>query len=370
MSKLLYIFDARDWHSRIPVAEHARERGIDVKIGLINPKQKYISDFEITALRQSGQNLNPLSTLMLIRDMHRLVSVQKPDIIHVVTLKYSFMAGIAALPFPHMRKIFTLAGLGYLFRGNSLGARALKTLFSPMLKYLFHRKNTVLIFQNQDDQIVMINAGFVRAQNTVLIKGSGIDIAKFDTSEEEDTRNNHAPLVLMPTRLIHEKGIAVFIESARILKGRGTNAIFQIAGGITKDNPGAITHDQMQAMTADKTVEWLGRVEDMPALLAVATLIVYPSYYGEGIPRVLLEACAAGRAIITTDHPGCREAIDHGKGGLLVPIKDAQETANAIQTLLDQPDLRVKMEICNRTRAEREFNIDIIAEQTVRLYLK
>ena len=124
----------------------------------------------------------------------------------------------------------------------------------------------------------------------------------------------------------------------------------------------------MLDMLRGSPVEWLGRVSDMPELLSRASLIVYPSYYGEGIPRVLLEACAAGRAIVTTDHTGCREAVEHTVNGLLVPIKNAQATAEAIEILLLDSTLRQSMERMSRKKAEEEFDIRLIAEKTVGVY--
>jgi glycosyltransferase involved in cell wall biosynthesis len=141
-----------------------------------------------------------------------------------------------------------------------------------------------------------------------------------------------------------------------------------VAGGITEHNPLAITKTEMERMVAGTPVEWIGRVDDMPGLYARATLIVYPSWYREGIPRVLLEAAACGKAIVTTDHPGCREAVIHNETGLLVPVKNAEATADAVEAILKNPDLRKKMESAGRALAEREFGIDKVVAQTMKIY--
>jgi glycosyltransferase involved in cell wall biosynthesis len=176
------------------------------------------------------------------------------------------------------------------------------------------------------------------------------------------------PVVLLPTRLIREKGVIVFIEAARILKARGVNAKFQIAGGMEGHNPNKISKEEMETLTADGATEWLGRVTDMPALYASAALIAYPSYYREGVPKVLLESAAMGKAIITTDHPGCREAVADNDNGLLVPVKDAQATADAIETLLKDPVRRKEMGARSRERAEKEFDVRLIVDQTLKVY--
>lgn len=367
MRKVLYIFNAVDWESRIPVAKAAHARGFDVVLGLINPKNDIPeTGFKTHILEQAGRNLNPFSTFKLIKDMQNLIRQEQPEIVHTVTLKYGFMAGLAASPYKTIRKIHTLAGLGYTFRGQGFGSRLLKFFISPILKYALTQPNTQLIFQNSDDQSLMVEAGYALAENTTLIRGSGISLEKF--SGFEDTREQSAPIILMPTRLVHDKGVAVFIEAAKILEELGTQAVFQIAGGVSADNPNGISQKEMDALLKDSPVEWLGRVSDMPSLLSKVSLVVYPSYYGEGVPRVLLEACAAGRAIVTTDHPGCREAIIDGEGGILVPVKDAMATADAIQSLLDNPKELKQMEKSNLKRAQLEFNISAIAEKTASLY--
>ncbi len=362
--KILYIFDASDWESRMEVANKAKSNGHDVVIGLING-DKSSNEFRVIPLNSSKNNIGILSSLKLVKDINTLIIREKPDILHAVTLKYGFMSGIAAFPFKNMHKIYTLAGLGYLFRGGGVKSTILRAILRIPLTIILRRKNTTLIFQNQDDLDLMVKLKYASRENSVLIKGSGVYLDKFTPIPSD---NNSNPIILMPTRLVHEKGISVFIEAARILKNRGVNARFQIAGGETKHNPRAISADEMREMTSGGSATWLGRVDDMPDLLSKATLIVYPSYYGEGIPRVLLEACAAGRAIVTTNHAGCREAVEHGRNGLLVPVKNANATADAIYELLNNLSKRKAMEIESRKLAEEEFDIYIIAEKTTKLY--
>ena len=365
--KSLYLFDQSDWQSRMPVAELARAEGYEVTIALIGPEDnpaKMPEGFD-TAYIKTSQKMSVVSLPQMVRQIRSLIKEKQPDLIHAVTLKYGFITGLAALPFKDLRKVYTLAGLGYLFRGTGTKAALIKSLLSPALKHVLKAPNTHLIFQNPDDLNLMIEQGYAEKERSTLIRGSGVDLDKFTAGPEPE---NESPLVLMPTRLVHEKGVSVFIEAAHILKRRGVNARFQIAGGETKHNPKAISRAEMEEMTKDGAVEWLGRVEDMPALLAQAALIVYPSYYGEGIPRVLLEAAAAGKAIITTDHPGCREAVLHNHNGLLVPTKDAKATSEAIERILSDKDLRMKMGELSRARAESEFDISIITEETLKVY--
>ncbi len=360
MSKILYIFDAADIQSRLPLAYGAKEQGYDVTIGLIGGGET-LGDFKTVNLPKPSGTLNSFSLINVAR---KAIKAEKPDLLHTVTIKYAFICGLASL-FLHHKKIYTMAGLGYLFYGTGIKAALLQMLLSPLLILVLRGKNTSLIFQNPDDLELMRRQGYVKENNAFLVRGSGVDLKKFQYTPEP---KNEIPLILMPTRLVQEKGIDIFIEAARILKNKKINAKFQIAGGETTHNPKAISAQKMETMVKDNPVEWLGRVDDMPALLSKANLIIYPSHYGEGIPRVLLESCAAGRAIVTTDHPGCREAVNHNENGILVPIKNPQATAEAIEELLNNENKRHSMGKNSRARAENEFDINSIVKKTLAVY--
>lgn len=364
MSKIFYLFDAADSSSRIPVAQEAQSKGHDVVLGLIGTKIHSDEKFKSYAIEKKHHRFGILTLLNFAAQIHKIIGAEKPDILHAVTLKYGFISAVATLPNPKMRKVLTLAGLGYMFHGHDTKSNILRVVMKPLLSFLFKRPNTKLIFQNSDDMKMLIDRGYVDSQQCSLILGSGVDLSRF----VHEYTPIDPPLVLMPTRLVHEKGISVFIEAARILKKRGVNAQFQIAGGETSHNPRAISKAEMLDMLRDGSVEWLGRVDNLPQLLSQTSLVVYPSYYGEGIPRVLLEACAAGCPIVTTDHTGCREAVTHGINGLLVPIKNAHATADAIETLLNDKDRRKAMSVNSRKRAEEDFDIRKIAKFTVEIY--
>jgi glycosyltransferase involved in cell wall biosynthesis len=367
---LLYIFDAADWDSRFALACAAKEQGANVVIGLIGVKEGdeiNAPDMKIVLLRKKQGIIRGIVTpLSMLHDIRKIIIGEKPDIIHAVTLKYSFITALAALGIGVSHKIFTIAGLGYLYRSDDVMSVALRYMLWPFLLFTFRRNKTCLIFQNADDRALLIGNKIAAEETSYLIKGSGVYLDRFDVSK--NTPQSSPPLIFMPTRLVHEKGVAVFIEAARMLKNKGIKARFEIAGGLTRDNPRAITREQMESMIKDGAVTWLGRIDNIPAKLKEATLIVYPSYYGEGIPRVLLEACAAGRPIITTDHPGCREAVDHGKSGLLVPVKDHEAIAQAIELLLANPEQLIEMGNYARKKAEQEFDIHEIVRQTLEAY--
>jgi glycosyltransferase involved in cell wall biosynthesis len=367
-AKILYLFDVGDWQSRMPLALAAQAQGYDVRIVLIGGAQgTQLPNASLLAahLPSPAGVFRGRDLPHMINAIRRVIAAENPALVHTVTLKYAFITGLAVLPLKRLRRIYTLAGLGYIFRGDNRKSKVLRGLLSPFLRLIFKNPQTTLIFQNPDDRALLIQRGLAAEQRSVLIRGSGVDLSVFTATPPPE---DDAPLVLMPTRLVREKGVHIFAEAARILKERGAQARFQIAGGLTQHNPQALSLDEMTEFVKQGHVEWLGRIDDMPALLARASIVVYPSYYGEGIPRVLLEAAAAGRPIITTDHPGCREAVREGQNGFLVPVKDADATASTIVRLLNDPALRLSMGAQSRALAEEEFDINLINRQTLDVY--
>ena len=380
--KLLYVINHPDWFwsHRLPLARGARDKGWDVAVamhGAENDERLKAEEFQAISLSGGGSGLSVIGVFKTINELRRVIGRERPEIVHAITLKYAFMTGIAARFYPKVRVVHTIAGLGYLFSGNGLKPAILRIMIAPFLKFALKGDKFRIIFQNQDDMDLMISRGFVNKKQAYLIRGSGVDINLFkpcdnnndsEGDSEGETGEDILPVVLMPTRLVHDKGVGVFIEAAKILKARGVVARFQIAGGITRNNPLAISEKEMIEMTKGGEVEWLGKVKDMPGLLARATIIAYPSYYREGVPKVLLEAAAAGKAIVTTDHVGCRDAVRDGENGLLVPVKNAPALADAIMKLLSDGGLRRKMERNSRMRAIKEFDVNLIVHQTLQVY--
>ncbi|MFP4314140.1 MAG: glycosyltransferase family 4 protein [Alphaproteobacteria bacterium] len=368
MSKtLLYIFDHLDWQSRMPVAKAAQKAGYEVMIGIVGAEEHIsgLEEYKILFLPKPKNKFGPLSVLKTIDEIRTVIKTQKPDLLHTVTLKYSFLVGIASLGLSGYRLIYTIAGLGFLFRSEGIKPFLIRLALSPLLKSVLKNKDAEIIFQNPDDRDLLLEKNYVRRENTHLVISSGVDLSRFEVREEN---NADLPIALMPTRLVHEKGVAIFVEAARALHAKGIKARYQIAGGLTIHNPRAISASEMQTFTSDGIVEWLGHVEDMPSLLQSAHVIVYPSYYGEGVPRVMIEACAAGRPIITTDHAGCRETVPNGENGILVPVKEVQATADAMQKLLTDAKLRKQMGRESRKLAEIAFDEKIIVAQTLEVY--
>jgi glycosyltransferase involved in cell wall biosynthesis len=191
-----------------------------------------------------------------------------------------------------------------------------------------------------------------------------VDLAEFQFSPESPGTLT----VLLPARLLREKGIGEFAAAAAALRRDGVAARFVVAGRLDPANRGALSAREMNALAAASGVQWLGDCRGMPRCLSGAHIVCLPTYYREGVPKVLLEACAAGRPIVTTDIPGCREVVRAGENGLLVPPQDANALAAAIRQLLEDPELRNRMGKAGRARAEREFGIGEVVHSQLEVY--
>ncbi len=367
--KLLYIFDHLDWQSRMPVALAAREAGYNISMGIVGVDEddqiEGLEGFDVLMLRKPKNKFGPLSVLRTILDIRATIKNINPDLLHTVTLKYSFLVGLASLGLRGYRLLYTIAGLGFVFRTAGAKPTILRYALSPLLKLVLKNPQADLIFQNPDDRDLLVETNYVRYEQTHLVISSGVDLDKFKPVPEPQS---DLPIALMPTRLVHEKGVSIFVEAARMLHSKGIKARYQIAGGLTTHNPRAISEVEMQAYIKDGIVEWLGRVDDMPAVLSSAAVIVYPSYYGEGVPRVTIEGCAMGRPIITTNHPGCKETVPNGENGFLVPVRNVEATAKAMERLLTDRALRQQMGKESRHLAEQAFDVKAIVSQTLALY--
>ncbi len=370
--RLVYVINHMDWFwsHRIALAQGALQAGYEVYIaapGAETDEKLKAMGFKGVDLPSPDQGIGLLAMFKTLVALRHLYNDLKPDIVHAITLKYAFIAGLAALGVKKsFLRVHTIAGLGYLFSGEGIKPKLLRFLISPLLRLALKGKYTRLIFQNPDDQALLIARGMAEEAHAFLIKGSGVDLEVFQP--DDDISLAVPPIVLMPTRLVHDKGVAVFIEAAKLLQQRGVQADCQIAGGVTRNNPQAISESEMAAMVADGSAQWLGRVDDMPGLLARSTVIAYPSYYREGVPKVLLEAAAMAKPIVTTDHPGCREAVKDTVNGLLVPIKDPMALADAIECLLKDEALCHQMGRESRLLAGEIFDVRKIVERTLLVY--
>jgi glycosyltransferase involved in cell wall biosynthesis len=283
--------------------------------------------------------------------------------VHHFTVKPVLYGSVAALVGGRPAVVNSITGMGYIALARGLRGEVLRLITRVLYRGFLPRRSSRVIFQNRSDRDHFLAARLVPEASVVVIPGSGVDIRRFHVTPEPAGE----PVVLMASRMLWDKGVGELVEASRLLRARGLKPRIVLAGRPDAGNPRTISQEQLRQWGADEGVEWVGHREDMPDLYARAQVVVLPSY-GEGLPKSLVEAAACGRAIIATDVPGCREAVDDGVNGLLVKSRDPVSLADAIQALLQDPDRRAAMGRRGRERAEREFSDEQIVGQTLAVY--
>jgi glycosyltransferase involved in cell wall biosynthesis len=366
-AKLLFLV-TEDWYfcsHRLPVARAARDAGFEI---VVATRVRDHGD----AIRREGFTLRPLAwrrrgdgltgAVRAIVEIVRLYRAERPDIVHHVALKPVLLGGIAArLAFPFGARrpalLAAIMGLGSRF-GHRWSARALG--WAVRLAAAGGR----VIVQNPDDGAALAGLGTAR-ERIALIRGSGVDTVHFVRLPEPPGPGLSIALV---ARMLRSKGVLDAVAAVRRLRSSGIMVELLLVGPTDPDNPDSLEEAALRALTAEPGVTWLGHVADVREVWARAHAAVFPSTYGEGIPKALLEAAACGRPIIAADMPGSREIVRHGETGLLVPPRDVAALAEAIAALASGPAARQSMGAAGRALAEKEFAEPVVAAQTLTLY--
>ena len=308
----------------------------------------------------------PLSDLKSMLQLAWMIWRLKPAIVHAVALKPILLCALAAKLPGETAFCLAATGLGHLFTEQSRRNRALRTLIVPVLSRLAQHRRSVFIVQNQDDLQTLTAEGVGRERDFVQIRGSGVDIEQFLPSP---LPRDEAPLVLMPARVLKDKGVREFASAARLLASQGIPCRCVLVGGLDPGNPSALSRQELLTLCAESNLTWLGHRDDLPTLLGEASVVCLPSYR-EGLPKALLEAAACGRPMVATDVPGCREICIDGRTGRLVPVQDGQALARAIVEILADPPGLARMGQAARALVEQAFSSSVINRQTLDVYAR
>lgn len=295
--------------------------------------------------------------------MLRLYWQLKPDIVHHVTVKPILYGSIAARLVRIPAVVNTFTGLGFMFITQSCFMSLLRKMMQKSYRWAFDHRNIRVIFQNREDREYFIRSNIVKENKTVLIPGSGVCMKTFYPVDEPIGRLR----VMLAARLLWHKGVCEFVEAARLLKKRKVKAQFILVGAIDAANPAAIPNVQLERWKREGIIEWWGERADMPQIMHETHIVCLPSYR-EGLSRVLIEAAASGRAVVATDVPGCRDIVHDGENGLLVPVKNVEALALAIETLIQNSSLRKEMGLKGRAMVEEEHELKRVIQQTLNVY--
>ncbi len=353
---------------RLPLALAARNEGYDVHVA--TPRSKHVPQLQASGLswhkiRLSRSGLNPIAEWQSLRGLCRLYRDLRPDIVHHVTSKPVLYGTIAARVTGVGAIVNAISGMGHAYAEGGLARRALRALVSLGYRLALRHRRMRVIVQNREHLALFVRQGWIRESQAVLVPGSGVDLRRFVPR----TTERAGPVrIVLASRLLYTKGVGEFVEAARLLKTRQVDVECLLVGEPDPDNPASVTDDVLRLWHREGVVEYCGRRHDMPSVFAEADVVCLPTYYGEGIPKVLVEAAACGLPIVTTDWPGCREVVQHGENGLLVPIRNAGALADALETLARDPGLRCAMGRRGRERVQGEYSLDTVVRRTLTVY--
>ena len=308
------------------------------------------------------KSLNPLKEIFSLIYLRELISSINPDLIHCITVKPNIYLGLLNKLFFGKPIVFSITGLGIIFSSKKKKFLFLKKIITFLYRQV-SSKCSHFIFENGEDLDLFQNLGVLQYQNGSLIKGAGIDMDLFVPSSPPLTGS-----ILFAARLLEDKGLACLIEANHILNKDGYNFILNVAGIIDDDVSSAIPLSQIEAWEKKGDINWLGNVKDMPKLIAQNDVICLPTTYGEGVPRILIEAASCQRAIVASDVVGCREIVLHNYNGYLVTPNNAVSLANYLRLLLVDSDKLETFGINGRRKVQNEFSQEEVFKKTLAVY--
>jgi len=351
---------------RLPLALAMQAKGYEVWVlAPESPKKSELLNLGIRfhPLPMSRKGMNPWSEFRTLYSLYRSLKAIRPSLVHLITMKPVLYGGIACRLARIPGVLSALTGLGSVFVSGGWAARLRELGVGWGLRLALGHPNQCALFQNPDDLDLFVGRGWVKQIQTALIKGSGVDPDQFPMVEEP----GGSPVVCFLSRLLKDKGLLEFLAAARRVKALRPETRFVLVGSTDPGNPSSVSEADLRAWVEEGVVESWGFRQDVAAILAQCHLLCLPSYR-EGVPRVLIEGAATGRALVTTDTPGCREIVRNGINGLLVPVRDPAALEEAMLRLLEDANLRQAMGRAGRKLFEAEFTIQRVVEQTLQLY--
>lgn len=366
---LLFVVNNPDFFlsHRVALARAAQAAGYTVHVATMPGAS--VAAIEALGMRHHSLPMtrsgsNPLQELRTLIALYRVMRAVRPDVVHLVTIKPVLYGGIAARLARVPGMVAAISGLGFIFVRPGKRAAFVRRIVAMLYRLALGHPNSRIIFQNESDRNMLESLGAVRRSQVVMIRGAGVDLSLF-----EDTPEPAAPpvVVTLAARLLFDKGVQEFVDAARLLRAQGVPVRMQLVGSPDLGNPASVQPADVQAWDEEGAVVCLGERQDVPALYAQSHIVTLPSYR-EGLPKSLLEAAAAGRAVVTTDVPGCRDAIEPGQTGVLVPVKDARALADAIAKLAADPALRQQYGRAGRALALQAFDLKEVERKHVAIY--
>lgn len=366
--KLLFLV-TEDWYfmsHRLPMAEAARDMGYEVSVACRSVNHG-------AEIEKAGYTLYPLKYFK--RD-HKFAAMEllscaeilwlyiriRPNVVVHVAIKQALFGSGAALFIPGIKVINLIAGLGTVFNSEQFNFKVLRRIILGVFRLVHALKPGGLIVQNKDNQQYLIDHKVAGSERVFLLPGSGVNTERYHAKPA--TPFAARPIVTMAGRVLWSKGVGVFVEASKLLAGRGIEVQMRVIGSPDRANKDFVPSEQLQAWHDNGLIEWQAHRNDMLEAWQETDIAAFPTFYGEGIPLALLEAAASGLPIVAADIPGCRDLIDNGRTGLLIPTQDAESLANAIAELLAEPDKAQGMAATVREDILKDYSGEQITRKT------
>lgn len=368
--KVLLIITNVDWFlisHRLVIAKEAVKNGWKVYVAAEDTgrgNEINVDGIEFIDFKFSRSGTNPISEIRTVLKFKNLYQKLKPNVVHQITLKPVIYGSFAAKLVGIKGVLNAISGMGYMFTAGRIGL--LQRIILKLMKIGFNRNNLGIIFQNEDDKLLLESLGVINEKNKLYkIKGSGVSLVDFSHSA---IPNFNKINILLPCRMLWDKGVKELRDATDLLKDKYKDKItFNLVGMADDDNHSGVTSDYLNEWQDGKFVKWHGHQSNMIQFYKDSHIVVLPSYR-EGLPKSLIEACAIGRAIVTTDAVGCKDCVDEGVNGFKVPIGDSQKLAAALVTLIEDNDLIINMGLESRKKAEREFDVNEVINKHLDIY--
>ena len=318
-------------------------------------------EFVAWAVKRGSVNL--VGELGALATLRRIVRRLEPDVLHLVTPKPIFYGGVIGRILGVRAVVLAVSGQGFVSSDGGALASGLKLANRAAYRFILSHPGVHVIVQNRNDADYFSNRLGLNPSRITLTRGSGVDLDRFRPGPESDP-----PIVLLAARMIWPKGIGEFVEAARRVRASGIRARFVLAGGVDEHNPRAVPERVLAGWRDGDTVEWLGHVDRTEDLIRTSAVVCLPTTYGEGIPKVLLEAAACAKPVVTTRWAGCDEVVSDGVTGYLCAPGDVDELTDRLRRLLLDPSLRRRFGSAGRETARREFSDEQVVDQTLGIY--
>jgi glycosyltransferase involved in cell wall biosynthesis len=366
--QLLFVSNSFEYFvsHRLTLAKAARSAGWSVHVATPPSKrgaslQSHGITQHLVALDRKG--INPFQELRSLLRIREIYDEVRPDLVHLIAPKCVIYGGFLARWQSIPAMVCLIPGMGYMYRLGGLKGRIVRALGNVGYRLGLLHPNKRVIFQNPEDRQLFLDHHLCSASEAALILGSGVDPQNWPAIEEPDGK----PIVLFASRFLKEKGVEIFADVGRQLISEGIDARFALVGEVDPGNPSSVSEEEITVWEQGGIENW-GFRQDMPEVFASCHVVCLPSYRREGVPKALIEAASCGRPIITFDVPGCREIVQNGVTGFLVPVKDVNACKSAVKRLLNDANLRRQLGLAGRKRVEDMFSLDQVIRQTLDVY--